>query len=261
MKFEKFYDSSFGLIRPIWLKNKLGNAAGNNVKIAVIDSGCSLYQKEDSRVLKGISLISGKEKFKYEIGENYSDNLGHGSACIDIIFQIAPNAEVIPIKVFNSTLETGTDILVEAINYAVNKETDIINLSLGTKLEEALYPLYAVCEKAKNKNIICVASNANSDINSYPAIFENVISVGSSKVKDKFDFIYCEDELCECLADGFPKDVYYTHGQRTALNGNSFAAPIITGLIALFIEKFGKLTLQEIKSLLKSFSINEREVN
>ena len=254
----KFYIGSFCITRPNWVKNNLSSATGRNIKIAVIDSGCDSFQVKDHRILKGISFINSSEGFKLETGSDYADNLGHGSACIDIILQIAAAADIIPIKIFGSTLETSTEILVQAINYAIEAKVDIINLSLGTKLEEALYPLYIICEKAKKENIICVASNANSDINSYPAIFENVISVASSQFEDKFDFIYQENELCECLADGLPRDAYCISGKRKQKGGNSFAAPVISGIVALLIEHFGKLSLDEVRSLLKQFSINNR---
>lgn len=254
---EKYYPGFYCLNRPSWIIDNLGNPTGRNVKVAVIDSGCDSLQINDSRILKGISFISKNKKFTLDKNDYYYDNLGHGSACIDRILQIAPETQIIPIKVFDSTLETSTEILVEAINYAVSQEVEIINLSLGTKLEEALYPLYSVCENAKNKNIICIASNANADINSYPAIFENVISVSSSQFKNKFDFIYREDELCECLADGFPQDAYYLLGQRRKMVGNSFAAPIITGITALFVERYGRIALDEVRALLNRHSYKE----
>lgn len=259
IKVETFYFDSYCLTRPDWLFNSLGKVTGANVKVAVIDSGCDSLQLNDHRISKGVSFIDSNNGFILERNENYLDNLGHGSACIDIILQIAPAVEIIPIKVFGSTLETSTEILVEAINYAIDCKANVINLSLGTKLEEALYPLYIVCEEAKKKNIICIASNANADISSYPAIFENVISVSSSKFENKFDFIYREGELSECLADGFPEDAYYISGERKQLGGNSFAAPIITGIVSLFIQKYGKISIDEIRSLLKCYSINSRQ--
>lgn len=125
--------------------------------------------------------------------------------------------------------------------------------------EGRIIRFYSVCENAKNNNIICIASNANADINSYPAIFENVISVSSSKFENKFDFIYREGELSECLIDGFPEDAYFISGERKQLGGNSFAAPIITGIVSLFVQKYGKISIDEIRSLLKCYSINSRQ--
>lgn len=252
---EKFFTGSFCLIKPERFAKDLDLVIGRNVKVAVIDSGCDENQINDHRISKGVSFISDDGGFKLTKNDNYIDQLGHGSACIDIIFQIAPSVEIIPIKVFGSTLETSTEILVAAINYAIESDANVINLSLGTKLEEALYPLYIVCEEAKNKNVICISSNSNSDLNSYPAIFENVISVRASKMKSKFDFVYQEDEISECEANGLHEDAYCLSGERKPLSGNSFAAPIISGFTSLLIEKFGILSLENVRALLKQYSI------
>lgn len=255
---EKFYTGSYCLIKPERFAKDFNLINGRSVKIAVIDSGCDIQQMEDTRISKGISLINDNGGFKLMQSDNYSDQLGHGSACIDIIFQIAPSVEIIPIKVFGSTLETSTEILVEAINYAIENGVNVINLSLGTKLEEALYPLYIVCEKAKNKNVICISSNSNSDLSSYPAIFENVISVKAGRMKSKFDFVYREDEISECEANGLHEDAYCLSGGRKPLSGNSFAAPIISGFVSLLIEKYGTLSLESVRELLKLYSVDSK---
>ena len=255
---KKYFNGSFSLIRPEWLKTEFGPLSGEKIKIAVIDSGCDKFIAEDSRIVKGISFIGDEEGFVFEKGDDYFDKLGHGTACIDIILQIAPAVEIIPIKVFNSSLETSIGIIVAAINYAINCGVDLINLSLGTKLSEALYPLYAVCERAKQKNIIIASANANLDNNSYPAIFENVISVSSTHTENKFDFLYNSGDAVECLADGFPSNALVLNGKRQPMNGNSFAAPIISGIASLFIQKYGKLSLHDARRLLKRFSTDGR---
>jgi subtilisin len=256
---EYFYDGSFSLIRPGWLKSEIGNVTGRGIKVAVIDSGCSELLNNDSRVEKGISFIDDSNGFTFSKSENYFDQLGHGTTCTDVILQVAPNIKVIPIKVFNSKLETSIEILYHAINYAIDANVDLINLSLGTKLPEALNPLYFVCERAKKENTIVISANANHDVNSYPAIFENVISVRTGiKTNDKFYYDYCEDELCECLANGSPSDALTLTGLRHPSSGNSFAAPVMTGIIALFLEKYGQSNLSSIRQLLQKYSMNKR---
>lgn len=252
-----YYSGSFSLVRPEWLRNKFGHLTGEKIKVAVIDSGCDKFITNDSRIVRGISFIGDKEGFVFEKSDDYSDKLGHGTACIDIILQIAPSAEIIPIKVFNSRLETSIEIIVAAINYAVDYGVDLINLSLGTKLSEALYPLYYVCEKAKQKNIIIVSANANLDNNSYPAIFENVISVSSTHTEGKFDFFYNSGDAVECLADGFPDNALVLNGRRQPMNGNSFASPIICGIIALLIEKSAHRSIDSIRGELSKFSMHD----
>lgn len=153
-------------------------------------------------------------------------------------------------------LLTSIEIIVAAINYAIDCGVDLINLSLGTKLSEALYPLYAVCEKAKQKNIIIVSANGNLENNSYPAIFENVISVSSTHTESKFNFLYNPGDAVECLADGFPDNALVLNGRRQPLSGNSFASPIICGIIALLIEKSAHQGIDSIREELSKFSIH-----
>ena len=250
-----YFNGSFSLVRPEWMKNEFDPLTGDNIKIAVIDSGCDKFIANDSRVVKGISFISDKEGFIFEKNDDYFDKLGHGTACIDIILQIATAAEILPIKVFNSRLETSIEIIVAAINYAIDYGVDLINLSLGTKLSEALYPMYVVCEKAKQKNIIIVSANGNLDNNSYPAIFENVISVCSTHTESKFDFLYNSGDAVECFADGYPKNALVLNGKRQPMNGNSFASPIICGIIALLIEKSSHRSIDSIREKLFEFSM------
>ncbi len=254
-----YFNGSFSLIRPEWLKNEFGFLTGEKIKIAVIDSGCDKVITTDSRIVKGISFIGDEEGFTFEQNDDYFDKLGHGTACIDIILQIAPAVEIIPIKVFNSSLETSIEIIVAAINYAIDYGVDLINLSLGTKLSEALYPLYVVCEKAKQKNIIIVSANGNLDNNSYPAIFENVISISSTYTESKFDFLYNSGDAVECLADGYPTNALGLNGRRQALGGNSFASPIVTGIVTLLVEKFSSKDLDCIRQLLEKYSINNKK--
>jgi len=115
--------------------------------------------------------------------------------------------------------------------------------------------MYAVCEKAKQKNIIIVSANGNLDNNSYPAIFENVISVSSTLTENKFDFFYNPDDAVECLADGFPNNALGLNGRRQTLSGNSFASPIICGIIALLIEKSVNRNIDSVREELSRFSM------
>ena len=253
-----FYTASMCFVRPDWVNDYLRNITGKNIKVAVIDSGCGVELLNDSRIIKGISFVKKNPKFESETNSDYSDKLGHGTACIDRILQVAPGATVVPIKIFNKFLETSPEILINAMNYAIESEVNIINLSLSSKLEELLRPLYILCEKAKNKNIIIVASYANTNETSYPAVFDNVISVSAKHFYDTFDFSFHDDEFVECNAVGASSDVLGLNHTRAYACGNSYAAPVITGFIALLLEKYGPRNQQEIRQLLKTFSINGR---
>ncbi|MBI3123747.1 MAG: S8 family serine peptidase [Ignavibacteriales bacterium] len=252
----RYYNGSFCLIRPPYLSTVLNICTGKDIKIAVIDSGWDYNKFLDDRIVKGISFIDDSDGFRLSVNDNITDNLGHGTVCTDIILQIACDAIIYPIKVFNKKLETNIEVLVQAIEYCISIKVEIINLSLGTRLEEALRPLYIVCEKAKNEGIIIVSANSNDDINSYPAMFENVISVRAGEMKGKFNYEYYSDEVCECIANGYPTDALTIGGKRIKASGNSYAAPIITGIIALLKHNSDCLDLISVRHQLKKYSIN-----
>lgn len=255
-----YYNGSFCLIRPPYLSTVLNSCTGKDIKIAVIDSGWDYNTFLDDRIVKGISFIDDSDGFRLSVNDNITDNLGHGTVCTDIILQIACDAIIYPIKVFNNKLETNIEVLVKAIEHCISIKVDIINLSLGTRLEEALRPLYIVCEKAKKEGIIIVSANSNDDINSYPAMFENVISVRAGEMKGKFDYEYYNDEVCECIANGYPTDALTVGGKRIKASGNSYATPIITGIIALFLQKNMRLDLSLIREELKKYCRNNLSV-
>ncbi len=249
-----FFNAAVSVIRPSTLNKKLNYSTGKNIKVAVVDSGW-IYSLNDFRVGKGIGLASRLNEFELGISEDTDDKIGHGTAVADIILQIAPDVSIHPIRVFDKKLETSISILVEAIKWSIKNKMNIINFSLGTLEKEHLEPLYKICEIAYLNNIIIVASKSNSNEWSYPAIFENSIGVASNNFQSCFDYQFLKDEAIECVSKGYQQWALWKDGEREYLSGNSFAAPNITGIVALFLECNPKATLEEIRKLLEKFSL------
>ncbi len=253
---QKYFDGTFCSIPPIFFKKELGSVTGKKVKVAVIDSGwkCSCI---DSRIHHGIGMVSRKDELELALSEDFNDRIGHGTAITDLILQIAPDVSIFPVRVFGDRLETSIDILVEAVKWSIRNDINIINLSLGTLIKDALIPLYKICEIARRKGIVIVSSNSNSDNWSYPAIFENSIGVTSAYFSNPFYYIFNNNEAIECIAKGQNQFALWLDNERRYLSGNSYATPNITGIISLFIEKFPNISLEKIRHLLLSFSNNQ----
>lgn len=98
---------------------------GSGIRVGVIDSGFNVGKKNVC-VSNGTSFCNGDQD------SNYKDMIGHGTACIGVIHSKAPNAEFLPVKIFESELITTMDILCKAIYWCVEHHCHIINLSLGT---------------------------------------------------------------------------------------------------------------------------------
>lgn len=248
-----YFNGSFSYLRPDFMADFFNKATGKNVKVAVIDSGWS-DNLNDSRIIKGKGFVNPEDELTLKISDDVADKNGHGTGCIDLILRTAPDVEIIPLKVFGRDIETSINMLEEAFRFAIDAEVDVINVSLGTTLEEALIPIYRVCEETKEKKIITVAAQSNYHNKSYPAVFENVISVITERELDYLEVKKLDDDVNEYSALGVIQDALAIDGTRNLTGGNSFAAPIISGMVALLKEHNKNLGINEIREILNEYS-------
>jgi minor extracellular serine protease Vpr len=95
---------------------------------------------------------------------------------------VAPEADLYSVRVFGCN--GSTDVTVDAIEWAVNNDMDVINMSLGSPFGSANEPSAVAAANAAKDGIIVVASAGNNGQNPYingsPASGTNVISVAAS---------------------------------------------------------------------------------
>lgn len=240
--------------RPAWVREALGDATGRGIRVAVIDSGWD-RTLEEPRVAPGPGFVDPDDDFALARNDDDHDHLGHGTACADLILRIAPEAEVVPLKVFGRQLETSPQTLHAALTWAYENGVHVINVSLGTMLPGTLHPLYAICEKARRAGIIIVAAGHNARTWSYPAIFENVVGVSAGRFASPFDFHFHPDEAMEVEAWGVDQPVLWLGGRRTIKNGTSFAAPNVSGIVALYLERNPGATLEDVRAMLERHAL------
>lgn len=102
-------------------------ASGAGVRVAVIDSGVHPGHPHVGTVDAGVSFDAAGVR-----GSDTIDRLGHGTAVAAVIREKAPDATIVPVKVFDRELRATVEALVAAITWAVEAKVDLINLSLGT---------------------------------------------------------------------------------------------------------------------------------
>jgi minor extracellular serine protease Vpr len=95
---------------------------------------------------------------------------------------VAPKADLYAIRVFGC--EGSTDVTVDAIEWAVSHDMDVINMSLGSPFGSSDDPSAVAASNAARDGVIVVASAGNSGQNPYitgsPATGTGVISVAAS---------------------------------------------------------------------------------
>ncbi|HEU0014103.1 MAG TPA: S8 family serine peptidase [Longimicrobium sp.] len=239
---------------PAWVAEELGGATGRGIRVAVIDSGFD-RSLDEPRVLKGVSFVDPADDFATLENDDDTDLLGHGTACADLVLRVAPDARVLPIRVFGKNLETSPSTLQAGLNRAIDSGVQVINVSLGTRLEGTLRPLYAACERAKRAGIVVVAAGHNANDWSYPAVFENVIGVAAGRFSSPYHFRYRPEHAMECEAWGVDQPVLLLGGGRAMRQGTSFAAPNVAGIVALILERHPGATLEEVREMLARFAL------
>lgn len=228
----------------------LDGATGRGVRVGVIDSGWD-RTLADPRILPGVGLVDPDNAFAPLHSGDDHDRLGHGTACADLVLRHAPTASIVPIRVFGGELETSPGSLVTGIEWAAEQRLPLINLSLGTVLESAREPLLAACRRAAEAGTLIVAAAApRPGTAAYPAVFDEVIGVDAGNFPSPWHFHYHAGAAIECTASGREQRLRWLGGAEEVMSGTSFAAPHITGIVALILERHPGASLAEVRTML-----------
>lgn len=233
-------------------------ATGQGVQVAVIDSGIDPHHPDlQGRVVRACVVDKGSDQTIAcrDIDPLESrDDFGHGTAVAGIIAAVAPQVELINVRVLNEYNACSGDILIAGLRWALAQNIKVINLSLATMKERFFPELFQLCEQAYEQDAILIVSRRNLGGMGCPAMFSSVISVERGEIAEPYGLRYKTGNLIECDAFGTRVRTLASGGGYVEQTGTSFAAPHVTGFIALMVEQWPDLVAVEAKALLKSFS-------
>lgn len=170
-------------------------------------------------------------------GNGMSD-FGHGTMVAGIIHLVAPTAEIMPLKAFQSNGTGNLSDILRAIYYAIQNHASVINMSFDLKSSSA--ELSRAIQSASNAGIICVAAAGNDgkDEIVYPAALTgNVMGIASTSDADTQSYFtnYGAD-IVWIAAPGENVISTYPFGSYAAESGTSFSAPLVSGAAALLLQ-------------------------
>lgn len=230
---------------------------GQGVKIAVIDSGAAVTHGNLNHIRAGFDIINKQT----DPNTWTQDTLGHGSHCAGVIAAadpawgirgFAPDAEIHVCKLF-----PGGQIsqLIEALEYCIEHQIDIVNLSLGGGAPSEALERQIV--RAKRAGVACIAAAGNSGGPvQYPAASPNVLAVSALGKLGEFptDSYHTETVNIDADGEGYFTAKFSCFGPQVdvsapgvaivssvppnnfaAWDGTSMAAPHVTGLAALIL--------------------------
>lgn len=251
---------SSSLFRSINRQDAFGGSSGSGIKVAVIDSGIDNNHPAVAGAVRGWSEPSIKANGEISfIEEPHSDLSGHGTACAGIIHSIAPNAEIYSVRVLGQRLSGKGKVFASGLRWAIDNHMNVINLSLGTSNAEHFSQFHELVDEAYYRRIVLVTAANNMPIISFPSLYSTVISTAcydGANGPDPLDFYYNPNPPVEFGANGIDKEVAWLDGRYVRATGNSFAAPSMTGVVALLLSKHPSLTPFQVKSVLSSLANN-----
>ncbi len=241
-----------------WADSRFSNIKGQEYSTVIIDTGIDVDHPFFGTDSNGDG-ISDRIVYQYDFADNdtdASDVNGHGSHVSSIVASgdstytgIAPNSDIIALKVFKDNGSGYFSDLEESLQWVINNADTYnitsVNLSLGDEqnwntatsrygIGDELAALYGM-------GIIVVAASGNNFQQfgsvqglAYPAIDPSVLAVGAvwSDTDQIADFSQRHETETDIFAPGIPLTGADASGGTKTLGGTSQAAPHISGIAA-----------------------------
>lgn len=238
---------------------------GAGVKIGILDSGIDASHPDLVRRVVGGECLMTIIKTN-GCPDGYMDDSGHGTHVAGIIAAnnntfgtvgVAPASSLYAIKVLDGNGMGSTSTLIAGIEWAIRQKLDMINISITAPVYEPA--LEKVLQKAYDSGMLIVAAAGNtgppsSSLGSsveYPAKFASVIAVSSIDANDNMDPLSSTGPEVEFSAPGVKIYSLYPGADFTTASGTSMAAPFVTGVAALYKQKYPDMTNKQIRALLQ----------
>ncbi len=263
---------------------------GRKIRICVVDSGIDtdhpdFYDANGKCVISDLSYNAstktvvkngGMSVIEDQKSAGYHGTMVAGMICAQYgngvgIAGIAYDAEIVVIKCDYDSARGGyksNDDLIEGIRYAIELGgVDIINLSFTANRGSSMDGKYReLFQKANEKGITVVAATGNDFLSqvSSPACIDGAIGVGAlnSKLTARDNYsnygketdVLAPGTVITTCVDDEGNSVYSANSV-----GTSFAAPIVSGIIALYKCQYPNATPDQIYSALKASSVDMGE--
>jgi subtilisin family serine protease len=232
-------------------------STGKGVKVAIVDTGVNKDHPDlRGRVAKTVNFVEGGET-------SFGRDL-HGTAVAGIIgaraddgigiFGVAPESELSVAKACWYSLDKkrtalcSSWTLAKAVDFAINAEAQVINMSLGGPPDALLERLI---NAAQTRNMIVIAAAAQEGTEpGFPASLPAVIAVVASDAKGSVQPPGWAKDSLLLAAPGVDVLTTASGDGYDFLSGSSLAAAHVSGVAALLLERNPRLSPARLWELL-----------
>lgn len=226
-------------------------ARGTDVLVAVIDSGIDTTHPD----------LAGAVAKSYDTLSSPTTPHKHGTGIAGLIaargklMGAAPAAKILAIRAFDPsgpTAEGTTFNILKGLDWAAANGARVINMSFAGPSDPAIRRSLAAARKL---NIVLVAAAGNAGAKSpplFPAADPNVIAVTATDADDRLFEASNRGRHIEVAAPGADLLVAIPDGGYEISSGTSLSAAGVSGIVALMLERNGKLTADAVRSILRA---------
>jgi len=249
-------------LQQIHIGNALSKTTGAGVIVAVLDTGASFnHPALQSHYLLGYNAIHPGATAEEAADGMLNLAVGHGTMVAGIIAEVAPGAQILPIRVLNGD-GNGTVLgVLRGLDYAISRGAHVINMSFGASenspaLEDGLATLHD-----EGVILVAAAGNDNAKRVNYPAAYRHVIAVTSIEgTKHKSSYANFGKEIAVGAPGTGIRSTYINNGYA-CWSGTSFSTSFVSAEAALVRSLYLHLETDEIKGRVRDTAHSVDKLN
>jgi subtilisin family serine protease len=204
------------------------------IRIAVLDSGVNEAHPHVGGIIEGITVAPEGTR------AGYQDTLGHGTAVAALIHYLNPRAHLAAVKLFDTRLATNAATVIRAIDWCLQNQIDVINLSLGTLNSEHRNTFVEAVARTRNAGAVIVSALEIEGQAALPGSLPGVIGVAATAPSSAREYQAFErNGKLVFSAPPYPRDIPGVPRERN-LRGVSFAVARISARVSLAWRELNK---------------------
>ncbi len=204
------------------------------MRIAILDSGVRTnHPAFIGKNIDGFS-ISVDDDGNIVKSEDFDDKIGHGTAIYYLINKLAPNSQIMTIKIYDTFNDIDQNRFEIILDYIKRKtKFDIINISMGIVMCGNTANMQKICDEIANNGTVIVSAFDNNGAVSFPAALENVVGVdGQKNITNKSNYILIHNNIVNVIGKIKNQKVAWLEPDYILIGGNSFICAEVSAQIA-----------------------------
>ncbi|GAB4209279.1 MAG: S8 family peptidase [Roseiflexaceae bacterium] len=224
-------------------------STASNVRVYMLDSGIQTSHPEfGGRATVGYDGVGD--------GRNGQDCSGHGTHTAGLVgsdtYGVAKGVNLVAVRVADCTATSSAALLIAGINWVLNNRTlpAVANISLTGSANNSID---IAINNLINSGVIVVAAagNNNRDTCAFsPARATGVIAVAASNSSDARAAFSNYGACVDLYAPGVDLTSSWIGSSTNTLRGTSMAAPLVSGVVALYLSSNPTATTSTVTSWL-----------